>query len=191
MNRIPLYHADVFTLQNVGTDAEVNDLLKQIRDENIAHPDTTARTNHGCWRSNKFWNNMNWLGTAVADLVDQAVDYYTTVDPTFKKPTGQHKFDLWTNVNDTGSRNVFHAHKTANFSAVYYLRAENTGNLRFANPANLLTDCNPAGPFTRDFYFTPKDKDLILWPAWMPHEVEPNPNSQVRVNIAFDIYLSY
>lgn len=190
MNILPLYHADVFALQNIGTIDQRQSLLNQIAQEQINDPTGQGKTNPGCWRTHKFWNDMDWLGHAVADLAEQATEHYIQLDPSFKKPTGKFNFEIWTNVNQKGARNVFHAHKKANFSAVYYLQAEDTGNLRFANPENLLGDCNGWGPFTRDFRFTAKDGDLILWPSWVPHEVEPNPIDKARINIAFDVYFT-
>ena len=84
-----------------------------------------------------------------------------------------------------------HNHTTAHFSAVYYAQAENTGELRFINPAFTLSNIISTGPFTRDFYMNPSDGDFILWPAWVPHEVETNFSNKDRVNIAFDITLEH
>ena len=36
---------------------------------------------------------------------------------------------------------------------------------------------------------TPVEGDLVIWPAWMPHEVETNTSNTQRVNIAFNIKL--
>ena len=39
-------------------------------------------------------------------------------------------------------------------------------------------------------HFTPNDGDLIIWPGWIPHEVEENPASHERINFAFNINLT-
>ena len=33
----------------------------------------------------------------------------------------------------------------------------------------------------------PKDGLLILWPGWVPHEVEENKSDQQRINLAWGI----
>lgn len=189
MKSIPLYHSDVFMMPGVGTDDQVKNLLDQIL---LDHSQTasTARSNDLCWRSNKWWTDLDWLGQQVCELSDRACEHYAKIDVAFAQYIGKYKFASNTNVNEPGGRNVFHNHKTSVFSAVYYIQAEDTGPLRFVNPANTMTDCNPQSPFVRDFYFSPKDRDLILWPAWVPHEVEPNTSNKKRININFDIFFA-
>jgi hypothetical protein len=189
MKRIPLFHADMFTAQGVGTPEQHTDLLNRILIEQKTTPSVT-RTNDGCWRTSKWWEGTEWLGEAVCNLADEACNHYAQLDPAFAQYRGKYTFASNTNVNQPGSRNVFHNHKTAVFSAVYYLMATDTGPLRLVNPANVMTDCNVGSPFVRDFYFAPKERDLVLWPAWVPHEVEPNKSDLVRVNINFDIFFA-
>ena len=187
---ISLFEATLFTVSNVGTDEQVKLLLEQI--ESIKHQDSVSNTNDGCWRSNHKYENIDWLLKEITYKVDEAIDYYKQKDSVFSDLSIKRqnlKIFYWTNINDPGSRNVLHSHKTAVFSGVYYIKATGTGSLRLINPANMLGDCNSASPFTRDFYFDPRDRDLILWPSWIPHEVEVNRSTQPRINIAYDIII--
>jgi uncharacterized protein (TIGR02466 family) len=187
MNSTPLFYSDMLTKSKVGSSFQISNVLAQIKQEQITTL-TTENTNEGCWRSQKRWNNLNWLLDELSDLVSTAVDHYQQLDSgcQLSKKFG---IEMWTNVNSPNSRNVLHSHKSANFSAVYYLQSTGTGNLRLLNPANMLGDCNRRGPFTRDFEFSPTDGDLILWPAWIPHEVDVNLSNQDRINLVFDIYV--
>ena len=187
MNSIPLFYSDILTKSKVGNQIQVSDLLNQINIEQLVIP-STENTNKGCWRSQRKWDNLDWLLDELAGLVSIAVDHYQQLDPSCQL-SKKFGIEMWTNVNSPNSRNVLHSHKSANFSAVYYLQSTGTGALRLLNPANILGDCNRRGPFTRDFEFTPKDGDLILWPAWIPHEVEVNLSDQDRINLVFDIYV--
>ena len=72
----------------------------------------------------------------------------------------------------------------------YYLQAKDTGSLIFHNPGNLLRDCAEQAPGTTTMHYTPNDGDLIIWPGWIPHEVEENPASHERINFAFNINLT-
>lgn len=181
-----ILQAALFSKSNVGTDSEYQDLLSQInarRDE-----PTTELTNAGCWRSEYPFENIDWLLTEIYALFKESVDFYCRSDSVFANSLGNEiKINYWTNINQPGSRNDIHAHKPGICSGVYYIQGTNTGNLKFINPANMLGDCNPRSPFTRAFQASPKDRDLVMFPSWMPHEVEQNLSDRERINIAYDV----
>ena len=107
--------------------------------------------------------------------------------PTKVKNYGPPDIDYWTNVNEPMSKNSMHNHALHHFVACYYIQAEGTGDIVFHNPANLLEQCHPHSPFTSRMAFQPRTGDLLVWPAWMPHEVEMNTSDMQRINIAFNI----
>lgn len=183
---IPLFEANLFTNSNVGSDYQVKALLEEIN--SIRHFPSSEATNDNCWRNNHRYTGIEWLLSSITGLVSEAINYYSK-DIVFSNNIKKDNLQInyWTNINRPLSRNVFHSHKTSVFSGVYYIQGFETGSLRMCNPANILGDCNNLSPFTRDFYFKPKNKDLILWPSWVPHEVEVNDSEQERINIAFDI----
>jgi uncharacterized protein (TIGR02466 family) len=189
MNTIPLHHSDVFTIQNVGTEEQRTQLKTQILHDSVTNP-STGRPNDGCWLGDGTKWDFHWVAEQVCDLADKAVEHYQPMDIAFPRDKMKYKLNIWGNVNDPNSRNIMHSHRNAVFSAVYYIQGTNTGHLRLINPANILNDCNTQAPFVRDFYFTPKDGDLILWPAWVPHEVEINHSDKQRINLVFDIYFA-
>jgi uncharacterized protein (TIGR02466 family) len=184
-----IFQADLFVKSNVGSAEQRNALLTRLATEQ-----TTAmhNSNPGCYRFDYVWNDLDWLLEEINLLLVDAVGFYSEKDKTFskipKKNTANIK--IWANINAVGSRNTFHTHKDDEFSGVYYVQSNNTGDLRFTNPANVLGDCSRTSPFTRDFSFVPQDGDLILWPSWMPHEVEPNLSQQSRINLAFNIRIA-
>lgn len=185
-----LLQADAFIKSGVGLD-RLDDLAKELLDLYSREPDNIGKSNIGCWRYRQPFDNIDWLLTEMNELLQEAIKLYTPLDPSFAQTAGFENvnIDYWANVNEIGSRNTLHSHKPAQFSAVYYIQGTDTGILRFLNPANLVGDCNHTSPFTRDFLFKPKDGDLILWPSWMPHEVEPNLSNRQRINLAFDLRL--
>lgn len=189
---ITLYEAVLDTSPNVGTDQQLSDLSKQI--SAIRNQPSTTQTNDRCWRSEHKYSNIDWLLKEITNKVFRAVEYYSERDTVFAnsfKKIDKRRLQIfyWTNINQPMSRNVLHSHKSAIFSGVYYIQGTGTGNLRIINPANILGECNNLSPFTRDFYYTPKDKDLILWPSWLPHEVDTNTSTRERINIAYDVIL--
>lgn len=186
-----LFRSDILVCSEIGTESQRKDIVQQIKEKQ--HTSTSMSfSNPGCFRIKNPCANISWLFDQINVLLHEAIDFYQLEDSVFKQLPISTKFDFswWANVNEPGSRNTFHTHKEDEFSCVYYLQGTDTGDLRFPNPANLLGDCCKTSPFTRDFLFAPKDGDLILFPSWMPHEVEPNLSNRERINIAFNFKVS-
>ena len=96
-----------------------------------------------------------------------------------------NNFEFWANINSLGGANNVHTHISRNdaeslqknMSGVYYLKVnEKSGNIGFLNPIYL----------NEQTFYIPKEKDLIIFPSYVPHFVEPNLNSEDRITIAFN-----
>jgi len=187
-----LFQANLFYLKSVGTQEQRELLKKDILDLKEKSNDSIARTNPGCWRSDLFpVENYPWLEESAKTLIEQAHNYYSSDQTYFSRTKLEGtSYNAWVNVNEPGSRNVLHSHFST-YSCVYYVQTQGTGSLRLCNPAQTLTNNVSNSPFTRDFYIDPSDGDLILWPSWIPHEVEPNLSNQSRINVAMDVHLAY
>ena len=188
-SRLSLFHSDLFLRKNIGTKDQVDDLRRQILETKNTEGTALTENNPNCWRSNANYQNLDWLMKATQELTMKAAEYYFEMDEFFKGYVTQKRINInyWTNVNDTGGGNVLHTHEKDCFAAVYYLDAEDTGLIHFSNPANVLNQCNRQSPFTRAMSLPPEDNSLILWPAWIPHEVEVNQSNKLRINLAFSI----
>ena len=189
-NHKTAFCAELFFKSNVGTDQDRSDLLQQIRQQE-AMSSVFDYSNPGCTRLKGDCKNIDWLFESINELLVDAVEFYNLKDNVFQNLnlSKEATINYWVNINTPGSRNTFHTHKEDDFSCVYYIQGTDTGDLRFPNPANILGDCSKFSPFTRDFMFAPKDGDLILFPSWLAHEVEPNLSSRERINIAFNFRL--
>ncbi len=187
-NQITLYRADLFRA-SVGSIEQRQLLIDEILEVKKNNPSGIEKSNINCWRYNYPCRDIDWLMKEILMLLDQAIDFYNDQDKIFNSRDRLDliKVDYWANVNGPHSRNAVHAHKPAQFSAVYYLQAEQTGMIRFLNPSNIMAECNPGSPFTCDIAVEPKDGDLFLWPSWIPHEVETNFSDKDRINLAFDL----
>ena len=186
---LPLCRADIFIKSDVGSVEQREDLKKQILHAKENNIEVMGGGNKGCWRSTAKYK-MDWLYDAVKELSDQANKVYFETDPVFKKQVTSctnRDFGIWTNINDVGSKNVLHTHVEDIWAGIYYVQAEGTGNLVFLNPANTLMTCNQKAPFVRNSVIVPQDGMLVLWPGWMPHEVEENKSNQQRINLAWGV----
>lgn len=181
-----LFRADLLVEKNVGTVQQREILKNQILEIKKNSSESTSHSNDLCWRKNNI-DVPEWLRLDLDNLIKKCYNLYQDDDVFRRLNKNTYKLVVWANVNAPGSRNTMHSHPTAHLSSVYYLQAKNTGNLRLLNPSNILGFCNFSSPFIRDFEFSPSDGDLIIWPSWVPHEVETNFSNLPRVNLVFDI----
>lgn len=188
MDRIQQFKSDFFVTK-IGTPKQLNDLKEQILLAKENEKEPMGMNNDGCWRSNAKYENIEWLTEGLQKATAEACEYYMVHDSEFKNFIEKYhiSWDYWTNVNEPDSMNVLHSHVADVFTAVFYVQGSGTGALKFVNPANLLNNCNFRSPFVRDCLVFPSDGELILWPAWVPHQVERNESKRQRINLAFSI----
>jgi uncharacterized protein (TIGR02466 family) len=188
IKQIGLVHSDLF-LRNVGTEEQRSVLISEIKEVQKMNPDGIDKSNENCWRWNNPCKDVDWICREIIDVVTVACNHYENLDPVFKQLPDLKTVNLnyWANVNGYMSRNFLHAHRSRQFSVVYYLQGTGTGEIVFTNPANIMSDCNWGAPFVREFRYKPQDGDLLVWPAWMPHEVDFNLSNRERINLVFDV----
>lgn len=102
----------------------------------------------------------------------------------------------WINYNESREAiNIQHSHDGV-FSGVFYLKTPTgSGNLTLVNPHinSLWKGCvisNPKNGFTSEHVsIQPKEGQLIIWPSYLEHFVEPNTCDDSRISISFNIQL--
>jgi uncharacterized protein (TIGR02466 family) len=189
MEKFNLFKADLFLERDVGTDEQYNDLLRQIRFFQKNNINPAPYSNENCWRTESKYENIDWIIQSLKKLLSEFISEYKYELESKNLDYNKISYFYWTNVNGPRSRNARHAHVKSHFSAVYYVQGQDTGSLRLINPANSLSECNPSAPYISDIVYPPKDRDLIMWPAWVPHEVDPNYSERERINVVFDIVI--
>ena len=71
---------------------------------------------------------MKWLYDEMKNLVMEANQNYFEIDSVFKhyiEKSNNLDYNIWTNVNEVGSKNVIHSHKT---DAWWYLLCSSRGD---------------------------------------------------------------
>jgi uncharacterized protein (TIGR02466 family) len=191
IHRFKLLQADALIKNDIGTQ-ENRDAMKTIA---FQQRETVSQqgldfSNKGCWRQEFRYPDMEWLMTDIRGSVNELISIYAQEDPIYSKKIesyGIPQIEYWTNINEPGSMNVMHDHRLHHYVAVYYIQGTDTGDIVWHNPINVTQSCHPHGPFVSRYSYTPKDGDLIVWPAWMPHETEINQSDRQRINVAFNI----
>jgi uncharacterized protein (TIGR02466 family) len=103
--------------------------------------------------------------------------------------------NMWMNNMRLGSKHAKHAHGGSIFAGTYYVDCpEGSGKIRIHNPnwdlwsltqAPVTQDDNPISSAWVDF--SPNNGQLLLWNAWLFHEVLENKNINPRISISFNI----
>jgi len=103
--------------------------------------------------------------------------------------------NLWININRYKDLNLEHNHAGCILSGVYYLKTpKDCGNIVFTHPCtDFMAYAWPYRKEVRNSYsssqwFLKSEVDeLILFPGWLKHYVEPNLSKQDRVSISFNL----
>ena len=87
---------------------------------------------------------------------------------------------------------MFHTHyrADADLAGVYYVQGEGTGNIKFATHEQIYFMIPPHMPHAKMIAHEPKDGDILLFPAYLLHEVEVNPSMNKRISVGFNIKLN-
>ena len=98
---------------------------------------------------------------------------------------------LWINVSEPGNRNDWHTHPFTVLSAVYYVSVPTgSGDLRIERPdiqSHYWRRSSGDDPRTASiFRYTPNSDDLLIFPAYLRHDVEANRATEPRISIAMN-----
>lgn len=97
------------------------------------------------------------------------------------------KIFSWTSLHTNGSHHAAHHHVDSMVSGVMYIQVPKfgAGDLVFYDPRGALP------PFGKTLRIGPKVGDLILFPGFLVHSVEPTISEEVRISISFNFLGSW
>ena len=201
----PLVKFDVPDAETLNTE-----LRRVIEQREKSHPGMKA-SNQGGWQST--WDMDAWGGAAAIRLlaVGRNVANRVTTDRQGKTGNGPHpgffavtwRANMWANINRTGDANKYHCHRGAFWSGVYYVDDGGIGadpslggELEFMDPrgpvptmlAPHLGVAMDGGRWTTE-RVAPKPGRLVMFPAWLMHQVRPYRGNVERISIAFNLTL--
>ncbi len=99
---------------------------------------------------------------------------------------------MWLNIHKQNGFNHVHVHSGTWYAGVFYLKcSEKSGNITFTDP-------RPGAEISHYHQITegklhtikPKPGDLMIFPSFLPHLVEPNCSIDDRISISFNIELN-
>lgn len=98
----------------------------------------------------------------------------------------------WANVNAVGMHHREHIHPNNYLSGVYYVQADagaSTFTIDDPRPQRHMIKprLKESTPFNAArFNLSVKPGDLLVFPAWLPHSVDANRSSRVRISVSFN-----
>ncbi|HJQ17898.1 MAG TPA: 2OG-Fe(II) oxygenase family protein [Allosphingosinicella sp.] len=141
---------------------------------------------------------VQWGGAPATRLIEHVVGLVNSATTESGVKEGaplRWAIDAWANVNEKGGANARHIHGGCYWSAVYYVRVDegSGGQLCLYDPrmpmlamhAPRLRFKVPGGE--REVRIKPMSGRLIVFPAWLAHEVEPSTGDGLRISIAINL----
>jgi len=113
-----------------------------------------------------------------------------------KEPFTIHIDKPWLNVNRKNHHNRTHTHGGNDYSVTYYCQVpKNSGRLVFENPVlhqrTTTLWFEKHDMWNSEFiHITPKPYNLIIFPSYLPHYVEPNKSNKPRISLACNLAIT-
>jgi uncharacterized protein (TIGR02466 family) len=146
-------------------------------------------SNIGGWQSDDINLNDYSELTVIKSIIDQRIiGISEEISPSLRLELD----NAWININGYGDRNMPHVHPVTAMSGTLYIQVDDsTGKIIFHNDQYTLKHypfiVEDSPLFFRNVFYTPKRGMMIIFPAWIPHEVESNKSSLTRISISFNI----
>ena len=148
------------------------------------------KTNAGGWHSTTDMNHKREYDPLTNELFAMQSEIYKKEKLTMKPVLG----NMWANINYPGCFNRPHLHPNALFSGVYWIKApEKSGNLMLYDPRPGVQMTMPSRKegklppeLWREVHYKPKAGTVVMFPAWLWHEVKPNKSNDTRISVSFN-----
>ena len=185
------YFPTPFYIKDLPNAAELNSYLeKQIVKWSQSDPKGHKRTNVNGWHSTTDMNHKEEYNVLTKELFAMQDEIYKKEYLTMKPVIG----NMWANVNYPGGFNRPHLHPNSLFSGVYWVKTPlKSGNLMLYDPRPGVQMVMPnrkdkklPSELWREIHYEPVAGRIIMFPAWMWHEVKPNESDDTRISVSFN-----
>lgn len=158
----------------------------QLKESN--HPNRIL-SNVGGWQSVNIDLNAFSEFQVIKKILDQKINEMSNdIDPEINLQLD----NVWININEPRNSNAVHVHPVSAFSGTIYISIpENSGRIVFHNDFSpikhypFVSENSPI--FFRKVLYTPKNGMIVMFPSWVPHEVEMNTSNEPRISISFNV----
>ena len=177
-------------IQEISNAVELNQYLEQKILQWSQQNKGVSKTNAGGWHSTTDMNQKEEYNVLTKELFAMQDKIFTKEFLTQKPVLG----NMWANINYPGNANRPHLHPNSLFSGVYWVKApEKSGSLMLYEPrpgAQCTMPNRKEGNLPhelwREVHYTPRAGTIVMFPAWLWHEVRPNQSNDTRISVSFN-----
>ena len=181
----PIYIKD---LPNAG---QLNQYLEQAVLKWSQQDKGVEKTNVKGWHSTTDMNKKEEYNVLTKELFIFADEIFVKEFLTQRPVMG----NMWANINYPGGYNRPHLHPNSLFSGVYWIKAPiKSGNLMVYEPrggAQVVMPNRKKGQLPpqlwREVQYEPVAGRIVIFPAWLWHEVKPNESNDIRMSVSFNL----
>ena len=149
-----------------------------------------SKTNAGGWHSTTDMNRKEEYNVLTKELFNIQDEFYQKEHLSLKPVLG----NMWANINYPKCFNRPHIHPNSLFSGVYFIKTpQKSGNLMVYDPRPGVQMAMPSrkkeqlqSELWREVHYEPVAGRIIMFPAWLWHEVKPNESNDIRISVSFN-----
>ena len=181
-----LFPTKILSSEDTNFSSYRDDMIKWMIDYSYKHP-TVAKSNQGGYQSpDQFYLEESFAPylNRISEHLISTIDEYTRDDRSCLHLDDLKLSNMWFNFNYENCYNVQHTHPGCVLSGVLWVQIPEEQPIIFS--------C--FDEFTRASYenrtnesFSPKEGQLLLFPAHLPHRVDINRSKNTRISISFNI----
>ena len=177
-------------IQEIPNAVELNQYLEQKILQWSQQNKGVSKTNAGGWHSTTDMNRKEEYNVLTKELFNMQEEIFKKEFLTQKPVLG----NMWANINYPGNSNRPHLHPNSLFSGVYWIKApEKSGSLMLYEPRPGVQCTMPnrkegklPPELWREVHYTPRAGMIVMFPAWLWHEVKPNESNDTRISVSFN-----
>ena len=177
-------------IQEVPNAVELNQYLEQKIIQWSQQDKGVSKTNAGGWHSTTDMNRKEEYNVLTRKLFAMQQEIFKKEFLTQKPVLG----NMWANINYPGNANRPHLHPNSLFSGVYWVKApEKSGSLMLYEPRPGVQCTMPnrkegelPPELWREVHYAPRAGTVVMFPAWLWHEVKPNKSNDIRISVSFN-----
>ena len=183
MKHDKLFSTHVYLFDNV---IDNNSLLQIRKDITSSYSQTTKN-----WQSKASLHKNVLYDKLTHKIVENSKKVF---DSLYYEYHGFNITDMWSNILKPGETHRPHTHSNNILSGVFYVEAEQTSGIIFADPrpqAGVIQPSvtNQVIDNANKIKYDSVTNRMILFPSWLQHYVPINETKTNRISIAFNIML--
>ena len=149
-----------------------------------------SKTNAGGWHSATDMNEKEEYNVLTKELFAMQDEIFLKEKLSLKPVLG----NMWANINYPGCYNRPHIHPNSLFSGVYFIKTpQKSGKIMVYEPRPGVHTTMPnrkegrlPPELWREVHYQPRAGTIVMFPAWMWHEVRSNESNDTRISVSFN-----